>query len=293
MAPRRLPSSRTTATVAVMSVREERFQTLSFKTSDGSLAYLDDGAGQTLVLLHGGYLDHTMWDEQVRALAPRYRVIAPDARGHGASSNATRPFRPADDLAALLRHLDAAPAVLVGLSMGGGTAVDTALEHPDLVRAVVVGNVGTSEPVFEDPWSREVLAEQRRALIAGDVEGWLDAFLRFAAGPHRRLDDVDQDVVRRLRAMGRRTLAKHTGDEPNHLVPVPDTWRRAATIDVPVLAINGAIDSSDHLAMAERLVRTVPDGRATAIENTAHYPNMEDPAGYNALLAEFLETLPN
>lgn len=276
-----------------MSVREERFQTLSFKTSDGSLAYRDDGAGQTLVLLHGGYLDHTMWDEQVRAFAPHYRVIAPDARGHGASSNATRPFRPADDLAALLRHLDAAPAILVGLSMGGGTAVDTALEHPDLVRAVVVGNVGTSEPVFEDPWSREVLAEQRRALAAGDVEGWLDAFLRFAAGPHRRLDDVDQDVVRRLRAMGRRTLAKHTGDEPNHLVPVPDTWRRAATIDVPVLAINGAIDSSDHLAMAERLVRTVPDGRATAIENTAHYPNMEDPAGYNALLAEFLETLPN
>ncbi|MET7433034.1 MULTISPECIES: alpha/beta fold hydrolase [Streptomyces] len=103
-----------------------------------------------------------MWDEQMRAFAPHYRVIAPDARGHGASSNATRPFRPADDLAALLRHLDVGPAVLVGVSMGGGTAVDTALEHPELVRAVVVSGVGTSEPYFENPWSLEVLREAER-----------------------------------------------------------------------------------------------------------------------------------
>ncbi|MFB7507529.1 alpha/beta fold hydrolase, partial [Streptomyces broussonetiae] len=246
-----------------------------------------------LVLLHAGFFDHRMWDEQIGAFALHYRVIAPDARGHGASSNATRPFRAADDLAALLRHLDAGPAVLVGVSMGGGTAVDAALEHPELVRAVVVSGVGTSEPYFEDPWSLEVLGEQNAALAAGDVEGWLNGHVRFAAGPYRSLGDVDADMARRLRAMASRTISKHTADEPDHRVPVQQTWRRAASIDVPVLAINGALDVSDHIAMAERLVHAVPDGRAVSVANTAHFPNMEEPAQFNALLAGFLETLPN
>ncbi|WP_424863804.1 alpha/beta fold hydrolase [Streptomyces sp. MMS24-I29] len=271
----------------------ERSEMHSFTTSDGSLAYHDAGQGQPLVLLHAGFFDHGMWDDQTRAFAPHYRVVAPDARGHGASSNATRPFRPADDLAALLRHLDAGPAVLVGVSMGGGTAVDTALEHPELVRAVVVSGVGTSEPYFEDPWSLEVLGEQNDALAAGDIEVWLNGHVRFAAGPHRSPGDVDAHVANCLRAMASRTISKHTAGEPDHRVPVPQTWRRAASIDVPVLAINGALDVSDHIAMAERLVHTVPNGRAVSVENTAHFPNMEDPAGFNVLLAEFLEALPH
>ncbi|MFG3013685.1 alpha/beta fold hydrolase [Streptomyces cinerochromogenes] len=276
-----------------MSAFAEHPEMLSFTTSDGSLAYRDTGKGQPLVLLHAGFFDHSMWDDQIRAFAMHYRVIAPDARGHGASSNATRPFRPADDLAALLRRLDVGPAVLVGVSMGGGTAVDAALEHPELVRAVVVSGVGTSEPYFEDPWSLEVLGEQNAALAAGDIEGWLNGHLRFAAGPHRSLDDVDADVANRLRAMASRTISKHTAGEPDHRVPVPQTWRRVASIDVPVLAISGALDVSDHIAMAERLVQAVPDGRAVSVENTAHFPNMERPTEFNALLAGFLETLPN
>ncbi|WP_420714398.1 alpha/beta fold hydrolase [Streptomyces sp. NRRL WC-3744] len=146
----RLPPFDDDDTLVVMSAFAEHSETLSFTTCDGSLAYRDAGEGRPLVLLHAGFFDHSMWDEQIRAFAPHYRVIAPDARGHGASSNATRPFRPADDLAALLRHLDVGPAVLVGISMGGGTAVDTALEHPELVRAVVVSGVGDQRAVLRE-----------------------------------------------------------------------------------------------------------------------------------------------
>ncbi|MFG2092339.1 alpha/beta fold hydrolase [Streptomyces sp. NPDC048612] len=118
-------------------------------------------------------------------------MIVPDARGHGTSSIETGAFRHTDDLAALLRHLDVGPVVLVGLSMGAGIAVDTALEHPGLVRALVVSGAGTSEPEFRDPWVKDIVAEQDRALAAGDVAGWIDAFMLFAAGPRRTLDDVD------------------------------------------------------------------------------------------------------
>jgi pimeloyl-ACP methyl ester carboxylesterase len=251
---------------------------------------LDTGTGRPVVLLHGGFLDHRMWDDQIPVLEARHRVIAFDARGHGKSPCATAPFRFADDLAALLRDLDTGPAVLVGLSMGAGTAVDTALEHPDLVRALVISGAGTSEPYYTDPWTTGTLARWNSALAAGDPVGWMEAFLSFAAGPHRPLEDVDPKVVGRLREMAMGTIGKHTVDEPNLLVPVKNTWERVAAIDVPVLAVNGAIDSPDNTGMASRLIAAVRNGRATLIDGTAHYPNMERPAEFNAILSEFLQS---
>ncbi|MFC5886903.1 alpha/beta hydrolase [Kitasatospora sp. CM 4170] len=261
-------------------------------TSDGDLAYREEGSGPPLVFLHGGFLDHRMWEQQIPAFAANHRVIAPDARGHGASANATRPFRAADDLAELIRGLDAGPAVLVGLSMGGAIAVDTALEHPELVRAIVVSGVGTSEPVFEDPWLLDAFAAQQDALEAGDVEGWVAAFMRFTVGPHRELADVAPEVVSRVNEMAVGTLLKHAPDESDHRIPVADTWNRAAGIAVPAFAINGALDTPDHLGASLRLIAAVPDGRAVAVPGAAHYPNMEEPAAFNAELASFLDRLP-
>lgn len=255
------------------------------------LHWIDEGSGRPLALLHGGFLSHEMWNDQISALSSHYRVIAPDARGHGLSPNAAGPFRHTDDVAELLRGLGIESAVLIGLSMGGGVAVDTALEHPDLVEALVVSGVGTSEPAFADPWTTRVWSEWNAAMAAGDFEASVGKFTLFAAGPHRSLDQVDGRVVDRLRRMTVATMAKHDPDEPNWMTPVPDTWERAASIAVPVLAINGAIDSPDHIGMAERLIETVPSGRAVAVDDTAHYPNMERPGRFNELLADFLATV--
>ncbi|MGW3496515.1 alpha/beta fold hydrolase [Streptomyces sp. NPDC001020] len=266
-------------------------ETQTLKTDDGCLAYRDEGAGPPLVLVHGGFVDHRMWNDQIPVFAQTHRVIAVDARGHGASSNATGPFRHTDDLAALLRHLDVGPATLVGLSMGGGIAVDTALEHPTLVRALVVSGVGTSEPDFQDPWTKDTQAAYWQALGVGDIDAFLDAFSLFVYGPHRTAKDVDPEVDRRVREMARSTIAKHTADEPDWSVPVTDTWSRAATIEAPVLAVNGGVDSVDHIGAAERLVRAVRNGRVTTVEGTAHYPNMEQPGAFNAIVQEFLHSL--
>ncbi|MGC5010057.1 alpha/beta fold hydrolase [Streptosporangium sp. DT93] len=255
------------------------------------LFWTDTGTGRPVVLLHGGFVDHHMWDDQIPVLASRYRVVAPDARGHGRSANATEPYRPTDDLAALLRRLDTGPAILVGVSMGAGIAVDTALEHPELVDAVVVSGAGTSEPYFTDPWTTRGLATWHAAMAAGDLDASVEGFMLFAAGPHRALDDLDPEVAGRLRRMARATMSKHTGGEPDLLVPVRDTWERAATIGVPVLAINGAADSPDHVGMAERLAGAVAGGRAVSIQGAAHYPNMERPEEFDEILGDFLRAV--
>jgi pimeloyl-ACP methyl ester carboxylesterase len=263
----------------------------TFPSHDGPLAYLDTGSGLPVVLLHASFLDHTMFDELVPRLARRHRVITPDARGHGWSANATVPFRQTDDLAALLRHLGTGPAVLVGTSMGANIAVDTALEHPDLVRALVVSGGGTGLPEFEDPWLLELEAGKAAAMAAGDIQGWVDGFARIAAGPHRGLEEVDPEVVRRVKEMAWRTLAKHTADEVDHSVSVPDTAARAKEIGVPVLALNGALDSPDLVAIADDLAAAVPDGRTTAVEGAAHLPSMDRPQEYLRAVEAFLREI--
>ncbi len=250
--------------------------------------FLDAGSGDPVVLLHGGFLDHRMWAAQIPVLAAGHRVIAPDARGHGRSPNATGPFRHTDDLAGLLRDLALGPAVLIGVSMGAATAVDTALEHPSLVRALVITGAGTSEPYFTDPWTVQALGTWTAAMAAGDLAGSVDGFLQFVAGPHRTLAEVDPRVVADLRAMATATMSKHEKGEPDWLRPVTSTWDRLPSIGVPVLAVHGAVDSPDHLGMAQRVVDTVRDGRAVTVPGAAHYPMMERPDDYTRAVAGFL-----
>ncbi|MGI5488719.1 alpha/beta fold hydrolase [Microtetraspora malaysiensis] len=256
-----------------------------------NLFWLDTGTGRPLVLLHGGFMDHSMWDDQISFFSSRFRVIAPDARGHGRSANAAEPYRLTDDLAALLRHLGVGPAIVAGVSMGASTAVEAALEHPELVSAVVVGGAGTGEPYFTDPWTTRSMATWHAAMAAGDLEASIEGFMLFAAGPHRTVGDLDPGVAANLRRMARATMSKHAVGEANLLVPVRDTWERIPKIHVPVLAINGALDSPDHIGMAERLADAVADGRVASIDDTAHYPNMERPDLYNDILDDFLRTV--
>ena len=275
-----------------MTAASELASELSFFASaDGDLAYLDVGTGDPVVLLHSGFADHRVFDDQLPSLAAEFRVIAPDIRGHGFSDNASGPFRWADDLAGLLRHLDLGPAVLVGLSMGAGVATDTALEHPELVRAIVVSGGGTSAFEYKDPELLQHTARAGQLLAAGDIAGWLDQFTEGVAGPHRTVDDVDPSVIRRLRELTAHTIAKHTPGERDWYVPLGDPWPRVPKLDVPVLALHGALDWPDSLAMANRFVDTVPNGRSVTIEGVGHYPNMENPERFNELLTDFLRSL--
>ncbi|MEU0042541.1 alpha/beta fold hydrolase [Streptomyces werraensis] len=263
----------------------------SFPSADGDLAYRDTGSGDLVVLLHSGFVDHRIWDDHVPALADRYRVIAPDTRGHGFSANATAPFRWADDLAALLRHLDAGPAVLVGLSMGGVIATDTLLEHPALVRAVVTAGAATGDFRHTDPWHRELQETLAGALAAGDVTTWLDAFLRLVPGPDRSADDIDPEILRRVREMALHTLSKHGPDEKDWLVRVTGSFDRVGEIRVPLLAVNGSLEPAELHAAAERLAGAVPGGRTATVDGTGHYSALERPDAFTRVLLDFLASL--
>ncbi|MFF0990257.1 alpha/beta fold hydrolase [Kocuria nitroreducens] len=247
-----------------------------------------------LILLHGGAVDRRMWTPQLDAF-PERRVIAPDARGHGGSSDADSPYRLADDVVAVMDALEIDRAVLAGVSMGGGTAVDVALEHPDRCAALVVTGTGTSEPVFTDPWTLAAFREWKDAVAAGDVDAWVDVFMRFTHGPYRTRADLDPTVDALVEQMARETLLGHLRCDPGGAPvpptppsPVPGTWGRVPGIGVPVLALSGALDAPDHLENGRRLAELAPAGAHLEIPRAAHYPNLEQPAEYARTVQEFL-----
>ncbi|HEV7558936.1 MAG TPA: alpha/beta fold hydrolase, partial [Kofleriaceae bacterium] len=107
--------------------------------SDGLFA-VESGAGAPIILMHGGLANHLVCRAFAAPLMSAYRVITPDLRGSGKSIFAGELSwdRFADDVAALMRHLGLAKAVIGGVSFGSGVAVRTALRHPELVDKLVL-----------------------------------------------------------------------------------------------------------------------------------------------------------
>src|SRR5215472_466043 len=133
------------------------------------LYYEIRGEGDPLVLLHGGVVGIVMFGPNLEALARGRKLIAVELQGHGRTADVDRPLRfedMADDVAALMRHLDIARADVMGLSLGGGVALQVAIRHPDLVWKLVV----VSAPCRRDGWYPEVRANfDRMDEASGEV----------------------------------------------------------------------------------------------------------------------------
>jgi pimeloyl-ACP methyl ester carboxylesterase len=122
-----------------------------------NLYYEIHGSGEPLILLHGGLESTAMLRGILPALASGRQVIAVDLQGHGRTADIDRPMSyeaMSDDIAALMQHLGIPKADLMGYSLGGGVALQTAIRHPAAVRRLVVVSM-----VFKrDGWYPEVLA---------------------------------------------------------------------------------------------------------------------------------------
>lgn len=120
-----------------------------------NLYYEIHGSGEPLILLHGGLGLTSMFGEVLSLLAAGRQVIPVDLQAHGRTADIDRPMRyelMADDIAALIRHLGYATATVMGYSLGGGVALRTAIQHPALVKKLVL----VSAPFRQDGWFPEI-----------------------------------------------------------------------------------------------------------------------------------------
>lgn len=135
------------------------------KVNGINLYYETHGSGRPLVLLHGGLGSGDMFAPVLPLLAANHQVILPDLQGHGRTADIDRPIDiklMADDIAALIDHLKLDKPDLVGFSLGGGVALQTAAKYPDKVRRLVI----VSANVRRDAIPVEMLAQQAQVTAA-------------------------------------------------------------------------------------------------------------------------------
>ena len=244
------------------------------------------GAGFPVIFLHAGVADSRMWEPQAGAFAKHFDVIRPDQRGFGESQLPPVAWSPVEDLLALIDKLALKPAHLVGCSMGGSSAIDFALDHPDRISKLVL--VGSSIGGFAfRPEHAHLFAEAATARKAGDLEALNTAMLHlFLDGPERPRGYVKEPLRKLFLDMNGIAIRADFEKAP----PAQNmlATRRLHEITAPTLVVVGDKDVPTVLEAADLLTDSIPGARKAVIHDAAHLPNLEHPEEFNRIVLDFL-----
>lgn len=250
----------------------------TIKVTGGELYYSDRGEGPLIVLAHGIGGNHAIWYKQIATLSKSYRIVAFDHRGFGLSRDESGEGRGAfaRDLLALLDHLDAGKAVLVGQSMGAGTCITFAGLNPSRVAALVIASSlhGLTEP--------------------DDVAGMMDAAReatqdlpqldRVVSAAFRRDNPVESLLYGEFSSFNRVNRKSLTG-----AWPLLQTPQALGAWGLPILFLAAAEDVLFPIE-AMRLVQARVNGSFLAeIEGAGHSAFFERPDEFNDSLLSFLQ----
>jgi len=182
-----------------------------------------------------------------------------------------------------------ARAALVGVSLGGNTALGLTLESPERVSALVL--VGAGLP--DHAWSQEVtsfFADEEAALERGDLDAAVEANLRmWFSGPRRSLDDMDPAMRELVDEMQRQAFRQQKGhDDVRMLRLEPPESERLREVKVPTLVVTGDEDVNDIHRIADRLATGIPGAERATIAGAAHLPNLERPEDFDRVVLDFL-----
>jgi 3-oxoadipate enol-lactonase len=263
------------------------------RAADGTprLAYLDAGPRDAdahralpVVLLHSLGTDNRIWRPQVSSLARRYRVLAPDSRGHGQSgwSGPLTVDTWVSDIIRVLDHAGVDDAVLVGVSMGGIQALACALSCPGRVRGVVIADSFARLPA--DSASEKVAALAGRARqqgMAALADYYVEATFTVTPRP-AGAEDVRQAIAGMAVSAYTASAATCFGVELEDGLP---------DVACPALILWGERDTRAPRELSERLAAALPAASLAVIPAAGHLSNLENPAAFTFFTEDFLASL--
>jgi pimeloyl-ACP methyl ester carboxylesterase len=226
-----------------------------------ALYYEEHGDGAPVILIHGGLASGAMWKPVVPELADGFRVIAPDSRGHGRSTNPSEELSYsliANDIAALIEALGLERPVVGGWSDGGQVTLELGARHPGAAAALIAG---AADPDFDAGGLREV----HRELLGADErgvpdEGRLDAQLGEFA---EEIKAQHPGGAEQWRALVRQTASMwldYEGLRPKDL----------EAIQAPVLVLAGDRDEFIPIDRSASLYRALPDAELAVCPRLSH-----------------------
>lgn len=244
----------------------------------GTLPICMAGEGAPVILLHGWTLDHRMWAPQVAGLADDFFLVMPDRRGCGRATAPPDLMREAEDVIAIADFLGFERFALVGLSRGAVVALDVARRYGSRLTGLVVSGAPLPALVTRE----EVIdLEHFRALAAaGDLER-----LRAEWSRHPLM----QTHSPAARALMFEILADYDGRDLLTPSQTPGFPREVlAMLAMPVLSLTGVYDTLWRRECARTLGAVAPRARHMEIPQAGHLANADNPAAFNAAIAQFL-----
>ena len=258
-----------------------------------TLYYEETGTGFPVVFVHEFAGDHRSWEPQVRFFSRRYRCVTYNARGYPPSDVPEDPGaysqdQATDDVAAVMGAAGIDRAHVVGLSMGGFAALHFGLRYPEMAESVTVAGCGYG-----------ARADQRQEFMA-DSEALAEAYERLgsAAVAEQYANGVYRLQFKAKDRQGwqefKEALAQHSARGAALTMRGvqkmrPSLWDledQLVSMTVPTLIVNG--DEDDWcLEPGVFLKRTIPSSGLWVLPKTGHTINLEEPARFNAGLAEF------
>ncbi|MEM1120983.1 MAG: alpha/beta hydrolase [Bacteroidota bacterium] len=156
--------------------------------------YKVDGIGKELMMVHGGYLDLSMWDKQVNEFENDWRIVRFSDLGHGKTQSKGQPIYGREIIEKLTGATSENPTTLVGLSWGAMICVDYALKYPDKVDKLVLVSPGLSSwPYFQDSIAAKNNALRKAAIKNGDIQRAASLFHQsWVVGPRREPSSIDK-----------------------------------------------------------------------------------------------------
>ena len=245
------------------------------------------GEGRTPLLLLHGFTGHAhAWDTLAIALQPHFHVFALDQRGHGDSDPATvyGPLAAFDDLTGVIDQLGLAPAILVGLSMGGRNAIYFTAKRPDAVQKLVILDIGPeiskrasqAPPGPPEPEFWDSIEQAAQHLLRGNAYPGIHYYRWVAATSLRQRPD------------GRLVWAWHPSVKALRSTVEVDWWGLLRSIPVPTLVLRGEESPILDRDVAERMGRELPKGTFVEIPHAVHTLHEDNPDAVLSALRAFL-----
>jgi pimeloyl-ACP methyl ester carboxylesterase len=258
--------------------------------------------GTPLLLLHGFGNSSRVWDDCSPELAPHYRVIALDQRGHGDSPRDPElryeTASMARDVEAVLAALGAKRVVLVGHSMGGRVSMEFAGMHPEMLAGLVLVDIGPeSDPrgivrisleTQEQAWTFDSVADYRRVLTRQYPETPPDVLARMARHWTRDLPDgrveLKLDPQFSLRRAAQSTAERADAEKRD----AQRVWEILRKLPCPALVVRGAASDILSPEIADRMVdEVIPNAKLAVIPRAAHSVMLDNPEGFRRELCRF------
>ncbi len=241
-----------------------------------------------ILLLHGMFIDSSLWRAQIDPLVRLGRVVALDLPGHG-RSDVPPPFdlpRQAEVLAGALPAMEIRRTVCVGWSWGGALAVHLALRQPEAVIALaLLGAYAEAQTRYRKAKYRLLVTVGRRLGVTPWLARSQIAPLMFSARARREQPALVDEFVRAATALPREAVIRAAVAAT---IDQPDILGRLGALTVPTVVLCGRDDRSEPLALSEHIARAIPGARLEIIPQAGHNLPWERPEEVNRILVPFV-----